>query len=84
MAKILSVDGKFREIIPAEQPMNMIYYSFSNVGKGEIHTKYARGQAYCKHCRKQLGFIDAKSQEARNHICDKLYKHENNLKRLSA
>lgn len=81
MAKILCVDGKYRQFIPAEKALTLNKFDFVQLSKNDVVSKYIRKQAYCHHCRKELGFIDIKSDEARQHVCDKLYNHINQIKR---
>jgi hypothetical protein len=79
--KVLCNDGKIRELIPVEggfcaTKLNQDYGSLSKSA-----SMLNRNEAYCYHCRQKLGFIDVKSDEARKHACNKLYKNENNKKR---
>jgi hypothetical protein len=80
--KVKCNDGKIRELIPVEggfcaTKLNQDYGSLSKSA-----SMLNRNQAYCYHCREKLGFIDVKSDEARKHACNKLYKNENNKKRF--
>ena len=79
--KVKGFDGKIRELIPIEggncaTKLNQDYGSLSKSA-----SMLNRNEAYCYHCRQKLGYIDVKSDEARQHACNKLYKNENNKKR---
>lgn len=82
MAKILCIDGKYRQLIPAETLSGLSRFKIPSVKDNESISKYFRRQAYCYHCRKRLGYIDIKSDEARQHTCNKLYNDFNQKERL--
>lgn len=83
--KIKCVDGVLREFVSAESIRDNVKTELVVINtmfdKASIPTNK---QAYCTHCRQQLGFINCiKDKELfRQHTCNKHYNHEHNLKRL--
>jgi hypothetical protein len=79
--KVLCNDGKIRELIPVEGGNCQTSQHQDYGGLSKSASLLNRNQAYCYHCREKLGFIDVKSDKARNHACNKHYNNENNKKR---
>lgn len=75
-------DGIIRELIPVEggncQTLNNSDYGSLSRSASMLN----RNMAYCNHCREKLGYIDVKSDEARQHNCNKLYNDKNQQSRI--
>lgn len=80
--RIKCIDGVVREIIPPIPSSKHPEALDNNIIKAQV--AYSGSQAYCNHCRKQLGYLPILPNKEfyQQHICNKHYNHNNQIKRL--